>query len=74
MLLSKKSLSALLSAVFLCQQAAFAASPLDTARALDARRFAVVKTDSEEPVKLESAVLEKLEKFNKKRRYSYSLW
>lgn len=66
MLLSKKSLSALLSAVFLCQQAAFAASPLDTARALDARRFAVVKTDSEEPVKLESSALEKLEKFNKK--------
>lgn len=73
MLLSKKSLSALLSAVFLCQQAAFAASPLDTARALDARRFAVVKTDSEEPVKLESAVLEKLEKFNKKTGASWRI-
>lgn len=66
MLLSKKPLSALLAAVFLCQQAAFAATPLDMARALDARRFAVVKSDSEEPVKLENAALEKLEKFNKK--------
>lgn len=73
MLLSKKSLSALLSAVFLCQQAAFAASPLDTARALDARRFAVVKTDSEEPVKLESSALEKLEKFNKKTGASWRI-
>lgn len=73
MLLSKKSLSALLSAVFLCQQAAFAASPLDTARALDARRFAVVKTDSEEPVKLESPALEKLEKFNKKTGASWRI-
>ncbi len=73
MLLSKKSLSALLSAVFLCQQAAFAASPLDTARALDARRFAVVKTDSEEPVKLESVALEKLEKFNKKTGASWRI-
>ncbi len=73
MLLSKKSLSALLSAVFLCQQAAFAASPLDTARALDARRFAVVKTDSGEPVKLESSALEKLEKFNKKTGASWRI-
>lgn len=72
MLLSKKSLSAFLAALFLCQQAVFAA-PLDMARALDARRFAVVKTDSAEPVKLEAAALEKLEKFNKKTSSTWNI-
>lgn len=72
MLLSKKQLCAFLAAVFLMQQSAFA-SPLDMARALDARRFPVVKTDSEEPVKLESSELEKLEKFNKKTDSSWQI-
>lgn len=72
MLLSKKQLCAFLAAVFLMQQSAFA-SPLETARALDVRRFPIVKTDLEEPVKLESSELEKLEKFNKKTDSSWQI-
>ena len=72
MLLSKKRLSAFLAVLFLMQQSAFA-SPLDTARALDARRFPVVKTDSEKTIKLESAELEKIEKFNKKTDSSWQI-
>lgn len=72
MLSHKKPLSVLLAFVLLLQQGAFAAQ-LDVARALDAKRFAIQKNDSNDPVKLESSGFEKLEKFKKKTGASYRI-
>lgn len=72
MISPKKPLCAVLAFMLVFQQGVFA-SPLDTARALDAKRFAVNKTDSKDPVKLESEGFEKLERFKKKTNSSYRI-
>lgn len=68
----KKPLSLFLAFILCLQQGAFA-SGLDMARAADARRFAIQKTNSGEPVKLESSGFEKLEKFRKKTKSNYRI-
>ncbi len=72
MFLSKKQIAAFLAFSLMFQQGLFA-SQLDIARAIDARRFAIAKTDSEEGAKLDGKSFERLEKFNKKTKSSWRI-